>query len=1085
MDKPIYSWIDGMDAGDPDYPLYQKLWDAYKKSEDVPADFGDKGSGNLQDPQNLQNLLDSINHFNEGRSWESDELKRFAYLVKANILLRLGLAKARNFSEPTYWFQQACVILEQCYVPGEISCLNLLVRLTLGKYFRNMGEYHQRNDYLRASDEFSELLNTLEESVRETKKLNDWEAYIWLETALNLSRADQRLYRIRDVKIRLWDIFRLIAPKAGVKIARLDLDMERLLGARPSWKNSCNIQADQLPDNPRLYACYAVQALVQLSVAYQKSCDYGIAQRLCMIALHIDPQNIDAMNNYAVCLQKRGGRARAGFRDEEYLEAHGVSLDSRIFTLEARDILSCLARGDTDFDGKSRNSALGANRFATIRYLQARISRNDLQGVGADVDRLLERNPQDQEVRLLKGLYLQRSGDLDGSQEMLQALYRDFPQIRRGTVGLKAYYNIGCNFLTKKNFYEARAHFEKIKEESRKSSYCDKQRAEDPAPSDAQLLVELPLGDLLAEIDAGWCLMNIGDYRGAKRCYEDILNSYQSATASLRQHNETRIRNNLAECCLQLIAQGARDPGVLFREVSEQLTKVRQLEPDNATMSRHWGYYHLELGRRETDRDERLRHLEEARKHFDKALASRADDIYTYSGWISSAVKLIYMNEKETQFLESKLRYAAGVYSIKACAELARFIETSEIEGCDGGKLETLYCSLARITLGKNEEGYSRFQNLRENDIFRLLDARKRGELMAVLFQIYEQVLQIKALCRYVPTVSEDGFSIPVHYTKIPALKGLLPEDAGKPGRLRLWNTVYMNDFFEGEHFINMLRQAKIERLKKGSGEQALSPEAQAERMIENYFPYLHRQHSQEDPLIPSNDNTYICSFSEQKDEIHMWIPYADNAKGCALTFTEGFFGMRSSEDSLTDVSSYSDADYPLYQVQYLDVSKWKREGMQYEDSGNQIHEILTVLDKLWELLDRLELRLSGGSLRGGAPDAAPQENDPGANSDAQQTNQLIRGFVANCLNDVRFLIKDAEYSFEKEIRLIHYSADSQQDMEHFEIPRLFVEMARDVQIREVRLGSKIDEPTANAIVSWLTKTGKVDRVTRSGRHYR
>lgn len=1079
MHKPIYSWIDEMDNNTPNYQLYKGLWDIYKKAEKCYDNRSDSGGKRSRD---LQDLLDQCK---DGRDWETD-VERFAYLVKANILLRLGLAKGKDFSEPMHYFQQACVILEHCYAPGETSCLNLLIRLALGKYFRSMGEYHQRNDYLRAFDEFSELLNTLEKNVREAKKLNNWEAYIWLETALNLSRTDRYLYRIRDAKIRLWDIFRLIAPKAGDHISQLD--MKNLLGAEPDWKNSCNIQEDQLPENDNLYTYYAVQALVQLSVAYQKSCDYQTAQRLCMITLQIDPKNLDAMNNYAVCLQKRGRKARQTYWDEakKYLEEHNFSSNNPVFTLPARDILSHLARGDTTLTEDCNHKPLGANRFATIRYLQACISEQDLQGIGTEIDRLLEGNPQDQEIRLLKGLYLQKSGDLEESQEILQALYRDAPQIRRGTIGLKAYYNIGCNFLTKKNFYEARVHFEKIREESSKSRFGDKQRGENPALGDAQLLVELPRGDLLAQIDEGWCLMNIGDFRGAKACYEDILNCYRTATASLRVHNETRVRNNLAECCLQLIAQNAKDPESLFHEAAEQLTEVGRLEPDNATMTRHWGYYHLELGRRKTDLAERKSCFDDARKSFEKVLVCRADDIYTYSGWISSVVELLNGNDKEApQLLENKLRYAAGVYSIKTCAELGRFIEKLESEGCDPKKLATLYRSLARINLGKNEEGYSRFQNLRENDIFRRLDARKRGELMAVLFQIYEQVLQMKALCRYVPTDSEDGFSIPVHYTKIPALKAMLSEDAEKPGRLRLWNTVYMNDSFEGEHFINMLRQAKIERLKRENGEQPMSPEAQAEQMIENYFPYLHRQHSQEDPLIPSNDNTYICSFSEQKDEIHMWIPYADNAKGCALTFTEGFFGMRSSEDRLTDVASYSDADYPLYKVQYLDVSKWKREGMRYEERNNQIHNILAVLDKLWELLDKLELRLSGGSLGEKPMDAASQEVDPNVNSDSQQTNQLVRGFVASCLNDVRFLIKDAEYSFEKEIRLIHYSTDAQQDTEHFEILRLFVEMARDVQIREVRLGSKIDEPTANAIVSWLTKTGKVDRITRSGRHYR
>ena len=68
---------------------------------------------------------------------------------------------------------------------------------------------------------------------------------------------------------------------------------------------------------------------------------------------------------------------------------------------------------------------------------------------------------------------------------------------------------------------------------------------------------------------------------------------------------------------------------------------------------------------------------------------------------------------------------------------------------------------------------------------------------------------------------------------------------------------------------------------------------------------------------------------------------------------------------------------------------------------------------------------------------------------------------------------------------MLHYSNEPKLDEENFEVPRLYVEVDRDIQIKEVKLGSKIGESQANEIVSWLKKTGKVEKITKSGRHYK
>ena len=115
-------------------------------------------------------------------------------------------------------------------------------------------------------------------------------------------------------------------------------------------------------------------------------------------------------------------------------------------------------------------------------------------------------------------------------------------------------------------------------------------------------LQKLPKGDLLAEIDLGWCLMNLGDYKEARRCYHKILKDYESMLDRLGQSNEMKIKNNLAECCLQMAdgcdraGAAVPDPGetkeALLEEAREYLAKVLEKEPKNAVAYRHLGYYY-------------------------------------------------------------------------------------------------------------------------------------------------------------------------------------------------------------------------------------------------------------------------------------------------------------------------------------------------------------------------------------------------------------------------------------------------------------------------------------------------------------
>ena len=140
-----------------------------------------------------------------------------------------------------------------------------------------------------------------------------------------------------------------------------------------------------------------------------------------------------------------------------------------------------------------------------------------------------------------------------------------------------------------------------------------------------------------------------------------------------------------------------------------------------------------------------------------------------------------------------------------------------------------------------------------------------------------------------------------------------------------------MNDVFEGKTFLKGidLISRQIVSIK--------DPENL--ELVKTYFPQINRSHEN---MLPSGSNVYIGSLSVKEDSFPMWKVYAKNEKGCNIEFGEGFFdidGVPYSPQNLRDylISKYTDEDYPLYVVQYIDA-KFEDECEKYlkENAGQE-----------------------------------------------------------------------------------------------------------------------------------------------------
>lgn len=190
---------------------------------------------------------------------------------------------------------------------------------------------------------------------------------------------------------------------------------------------------------------------------------------------------------------------------------------------------------------------------------------------------------------------------------------------------------------------------------------------------------------------------------------------------------------------------------------------------------------------------------------------------------------------------------------------------------------ENILNSSSKISFEEPNELASRTITI-ENDILFLIKSILFDSLMndkdkLILIELISYCFELMEKIRF----KKENFNL-THYTKSGNLKFLLKKKADF-GKLRLNNTIYMNDPEEGQIFKRLLSKYK------NNGESNIF---QYDSDINNYT-YL----------------TCFCSY-EKRDVLPMWVHYGDGGKGIELVFNEKFFENQE-----------------LYYVQYIDTQNF------------------------------------------------------------------------------------------------------------------------------------------------------------------
>lgn len=505
--------------------------------------------------------------------------------------------------------------------------------------------------------------------------------------------------------------------------------------------------------------------------------------------------------------------------------------------------------------------------------------------------------------------------------------------------------------------------------------------------------------------------------------YPEAIKIYQSLQkGNIQQYTTCRLLNNLGQCyyfCGE------------WEKAQEKFEEILKMEPQNSSVLCHKANCLMRKGKY-SDAYTYYRLSLEISPLQEETTSQYIQCIYQI--WKNSGPAEESRDQTILKELQRQLNSPVKYYNLAARQSLCRYLKCLK-----GAAAEAAYQHFADVLPLKREEGYGAFYKLLHGPAFQELGQQnpaKPGQLLMLLYQIQAAIQGIKFSLRVGRNDLSENIRY-VHYTKMNTLKILLSQKEGQKPRFRLWNSIYMNDPSEGKMFLSLLRK---------SGQEDYS----MDRLLSHYYPQIQQQNSP----IPGENNVYLTSLSAADDSIHMWVQYADNAQGCAIAFDDDFFDIKYDKDE-KDTTLYSDADVPIYRVLYF-----------YPDASPTEPELAApVLRRSWEIVPCLA------------------EIEALLNSESKEIQDTIYTFVAHMLNEIRFLLKDAEYESEKEYRVVICTDQPKIDEDTFPIPRLYTEVDKEIAIREVQLGPRTHQ--TQEIAAWLYATGKVSHISKSERHYR
>lgn len=487
---------------------------------------------------------------------------------------------------------------------------------------------------------------------------------------------------------------------------------------------------------------------------------------------------------------------------------------------------------------------------------------------------------------------------------------------------------------------------------------------------------------------------------------------------------------------------------------------------------------------------------------FSEILKSRPMDYLTYSCWVISKVSCCMQSSRHPMFALQKKQLLLGLVSSTTAITMKSYIEVARIildEGCSfldirketkhdrGMELERafleLFCHVRLLENGTNQA----FMKLMTDQSFHSIELVTRAKLLAGIVDLYGDILRVKTQLRVTYTdlddfkdrekngnVVENTNPIICQYTRLSTLKCILPKTAGtakgesaeNEPRFRMSNAARMNDASEGAMFKKICE--RIARPANPSDKSRTYDEV-IRKYIDNSAGYRDI-----DDISSFDSDVYIASFSMNRNNFGLWSNYADKEKGCIIGFDQSFFDLVDKNyDSILDDEVEENA---LYRIVYVDESqlfaeKGDHKSRNFKANGRNENPIMdaetikTCIPNILQKLEKIEKMLQDGN----------NQIAPGAAG-------VVRAFIVDRLNEIRFLFKSVSYKYEEEVRMLRCSQNPEVDATGSSpVPWLYINVEKKLDNLTLILGSKVDLSQVRELSVWAKSTGRVKQVLWSG----
>lgn len=1080
----------------------------------------------------LMALWDYAEHELSRHQYIYDEITTvYSCVARGNICLRLSNLYFDNYNlkEADKWGNRANEILwhgkniidnnksndEQKH---KINLLKWLVSFNLGKYYRDYASRNRRSDFLSAVSLFSNIKEEIEKEFQKSYFKNEERrfALLYSETIRNLITISTR----RGIKGGIINALKFtkvlcnncdksdfkLNDKIKDKIKELE---ENLLDSdnKSSRTKTIEIKAEIISVNKE-YDRKRILLLALLILARNlcsgiDSNQYKKAIELAFLANSLSQDmdnnsiinsrnvNIDALMIISSALRKYCIFSNSQNEDLEKID-EGKNI-TRIFRLL------------NEFAGKKHLSSITelmdwycmsfSDRKRYGRgYLTKVLSWKDYPKSDL-INELYENQNKNALLEFYKGKIFLDTSLYSEAEKVFEKLtdpdcekYNTVTYyVRNGTIGLKTRYLLANAYMAQGKFFSAKCILEEIDgalEVANRLAKNDKDNEYEEVYPDLRILVDL-----------AYCYIKRGYYDNAFNLYDRHYNISKKIKNNTRIITDSFLRNlpkykriaginNLVTCCILNNDPNKRSYG---KALLDELEKLNELEKSNLCVEDFFynpetnllrGYNILgtkkknnvacidylkvhEFFERSCQKEisYRAQYLSSEKNETD--LGALYNNVEYISAYLINIIKLFDSsdaNDKNKWATEIKEFIEClpnnRMLSLKAAMALADWLNNYKAlnkenyeKNAYGNEYESendinrlfRYFSYIKIY---EERGASAFNNLekKDNGQFRLFRSVDRGKILARLLVLYKRISTLKEMCTFSiknrTTQDKNSNLIQkplVHYTSLNALKSIVKK--GKDSSFRLSNCGYANDVYEGHAFFECM---------------------------ENIVSNKETVQEMEKTVQEAGSDVYIASFSLNEDSFPMWTIYSQEETGCNIEFGEGFFdifGQLPNEDSLLDdylPSRYMEQDYPLYIVQYIIKTADSFEVCSNNEcslNSNTLSDLFNQIFKEWEILNaKLNSYKNGVS--------------------------TVKSFAADLINEIRFLFKNADFSYESEVRIVYTDTKNASKTEYDrDIPITYVNMNRNLDNLNITLGSKISYSDADKIETWLKHTGIVDNV--------